>query len=124
MTTTLATAAPTFHALTGTQPVGQTQIATKAFYAGTLTSVQRISTAYWKVTTRETRDAFVPLRPASAMGASCVIWQDITTAQYVVDYFDSQCGYVEADRTRSLAAAIGVAADVTAERWLSQRAAR
>lgn len=113
MTTTLATAAPRFHALTGTQPVGRTQIATMAEYAGSVTALTRKNDTYWVVTTRDVRGAFVA---RFRHNASVAIWMDTATMEFVVDYWDnSVC--VEADRTRTLRAAIGVACDVTARHW-------
>lgn len=111
MTITLEAAAPTFHALTGTQKVGTTQIAAQADYAGTITSVTRLNTTYWSVTTRTARDAF----RAPKLGASATIWTD-AEGRYVVDYWQN-CQSVEVDRTRTLKAAIGVAASSTAQRW-------
>lgn len=118
MNTTLATANPTFHALTGAQPVGQTQVATMAEYAGTITTVKRCNDTYWTVATRDARNAF--RGPWNARGMSAQIWMDPTTMQFVVDYWDNNV-CVEADRTRTLAAAIGVACTVTAVRWLATR---
>jgi hypothetical protein len=118
MNTTLATTAPTFHALTGAQPVGQTQVATMAEYVGTITTVARKNDTYWVVATRDARNAF--RGPWNAVGTTAQIWMDPTTMEFVVDYWEgTTC--VEADRTRTLKAAIGVAADVTAQRWLARR---
>jgi hypothetical protein len=114
--TNLAAAAPRFHSLTGTQPVGQTQIAAVAEYTGTITSVKRVNERYWSVVTRETAGAF----SFPKLGAACAIWFDATECRYVVDYYDGAVS-VEADRTRSLGAAIGVATSVTARRWSESR---
>lgn len=114
MTTTLATVAPRFHSLNGTQPVGQAQIATMPEYTGSVTSVKRLNDAYWSVVTRSVVDAFRNPK----LGMACAIWFDQSERRYVVDYWDTS-GSVEADRTRSLAAAIGVAVTVTAQRWLA-----
>jgi hypothetical protein len=120
MNATLATQNPTFHALTGEQAVGRTQIAAQADYAGTITSVTRINTTYWSVTTRTARDAF----SAPKLGASCAIWA-AEDGRYVVDYYDTaDGGLVEVDRTHSLQAAIGVAASSTAQRWATGPYAR
>lgn len=116
-TTTLDTAAPTFHALTGRQPVGQVQIATQAEFTGTLTSVRRCNDTYWIVVTRAIAGAFTDRRD---IGASCSIWLDPTTMEFVVGYWDGPHS-VEADRTRTLGAAIGSAVTVTARRWLEAR---
>lgn len=121
MTTTFATAAPRFHSLTGTQPIGQTQIATMPEYADTITTVARKNELYWTVTTRNARNAF--RGPWNATGTSCAIWLDPTTMEFVVDYWDGNV-CVEADRTRTLKAAIGVACDVTADRWARRTHAR
>jgi hypothetical protein len=108
---------PRFHALTGNQPIGQTQIATMPEYAGTLTAVKHAGVGYWVVTTRTIRDAFTahPER-----GSSATVWFHRGEGRYVVDYCDGR-DYVEADRTRTLKAAIGVAADVTAQRWFARQ---
>ena len=119
MTTTLPTQAPSFHALTGNQPVGQTQICVRAEYAGTMTSVKRLNTWYWAVTTRSVRNAFRSPEP----GASAAIWFDRAdgSGRYVVDYW-TRAGYpIEAGRARSLQAAIGIACDSTATRWAAQQ---
>jgi hypothetical protein len=119
----ITTAAPKFHALTGTQPVGQTQIATMAEYAGTITTVTRKNDDYWVVVTRDARNAF--RGPWNASGTNAAIWRDSTTLEFVVDYWAPELGgFVEADRTRTVAAAIGVATTVTAQRWATQRAAQ
>lgn len=110
----IATAAPTFHALTGGQPAGQTQVAVKADYAGTITTVARKNDTYWVVATRDALNAF--RGPYTTRGASCAIWIDDSTMEFVVDYWDGPT-CVEADRTRTLQAAIGVATSVTADRW-------
>lgn len=119
MNTTIATQSPNFHGLTGNQPVGQVQIAVAAEYAGTITSVTRINTAYWAVVTRNVRDAF--RGPALAgLGYSARIWFDSSEQAYVVDYWDGDVFAnqpTEAGRARSLRAAIGIAADSTAQRW-------
>lgn len=120
MTTTFTTANPAFHALTGVQPVGQTQVATMADYAGTITTVKRCNDTYWVVVTRSAVNAF--RGPWSAMGTSCAIWMDPTTMEFVVDYWDGPTN-IEADRTRTLRAAIGVAVTVTAQRWAQQQRA-
>lgn len=117
----LAAENPTFHALTGEQAVGRTQITAQADYAGTITSVTRKNVAYWSVVTRTARDAF----RAPASGASAAIWLHPAQGRYVVDYFDPTTGLeVEVDRTRSLKAAIGVAASSTAQRWATGPYAR
>ena len=115
------TANPTFHALTGRQAVGRTQIATMPEYAGTITTVTRKNDTYWAVVTRDARNAF--RGPWTGRGTSCAVWIDDTTMQYVVDYWDNGV-CVEANRTRTLAAAIGVACSVTARRWASTAPAR
>ena len=120
MTITTEAAAPTFHALTGEQAVGRTQIAAQADYAGTITSVTRVNVAYWSVTTRTARDAF----RAPKLGASATIWFDRAEGRYVVDYFANGGQSVEVDRTRTLKAAIGVAASSTAQRWATGPYAR
>ena len=118
MNATIPTARPNFHALTGTQPVGQIQITVLAEYAGTITTVKRCNETYWVVGTRDARNAF--RGPWSARHRSCAIWQDGRTGAFVVDYWDAGTN-IEAGRTRSLQAAIGVACDVTAQRWLASR---
>jgi len=113
---TILTANPTFHALTGTQPVGQTQVATMTEHAGTVTTVTRRADTYWTVITRDVRNAF--RGPWTGRGTSCAIWIDPLTMSFVVDYWDNGV-CVEADRTRTLRAAIGVACTVTAARWFA-----
>lgn len=119
MITTLPTAAPTFHALTGTQPVGQTQVAVMTEYAGAITTITRRNDTYWIVATRDARNAF--RGPWNACGMTAQIWMDAATMEFVVDYWDASFPgqAIEADRTRTLKAAVGVAADLTAQRWLT-----
>jgi len=120
MTTTLAAQAPRFHSLTGTQPVGQTQLATMSELAGTVTTVTRQNVQYWSVNVRSARDAFVPAK--REQGKTVNIWFDSNEGRYVVDYWQVGAS-VEADRTRSLQAAIGSAVTVAARRWLDSREA-
>jgi hypothetical protein len=119
--TIIATAAPKFHSLTGTQPVGQTQVAVASEYAGTVTTVTRGNESYWSVNVRDARNAFAP--GWGDRGKTCAIWCDGLTGAYVVDYWGGKWGddAIEADRTRSLKAAIGVAVTVAAQRWLVSR---
>lgn len=118
MTATLTTQAPSFHSLSGTQPVGQTQVAVASEIAGTITTVTRTNQQYWTVNVRSVRNAFVPAK--REQGKTVTIWLDGAEGRYVVDYWGGQYGNesIEADRTRSLKAAIGVAVTVAAQRWL------
>lgn len=117
MTATLATQAPSFHSLTGTQPVGQTQVARASEFAGTVTMVTRQNSQYWTVTVRSVVNAFVPAK--REQGKTITIWFD--GSSYVADYH-THGEYVEVDRTRGLRAAIGVAVTVAAQRWAADRA--
>lgn len=118
MTATLATQAPSFHSLTGTQPVGQAQIAVASEVAGTVTVVTRENESYWTVNVRSVRDAFDPAK--RQQGKTVTIWFDQNEGRYVADYWGGQYGNqsIEADRTVSLKAAIGVAVDVATQRWI------
>lgn len=119
MTTTLATQAPSFHALTGTQPVGQTQVARASEFAGTVTTVTRENDSYWAVNVRSAVNAFVPAK--REQGKTITIWFDQNEGRYVADYH-THGEYVEVDRTQGLQAAIGVAVTVAAQRWAADRA--
>jgi hypothetical protein len=119
MTITLEATTPTFHALTGEQAVGRTQITVQADYAGTITSVKRVNTNYWCVTTRSAVDAF----RAPRRGASAAIWLN-GEGRFVVDYYGEGGESIEVDTTRTLKAAIGVAASSTARRWATGSYAR
>lgn len=111
----IGTDAPTFHSLNGTQPVGITQVAVRADWAGTITTVKRTNESTWTVVTRSAKGAFTA---QAEPGASAHIWYDRTEDQYVVDYWGAFPGMAtEVDRCRTLAAAIGVAAGSTALRW-------
>lgn len=115
----IATQAPSFHSLTGTQPVGQAQVATASEVAGTVTVLTRENDQYWALNVRSVRNAF---RPAlREQGKTVTIWFDRNEGRYVVDYWGGEFGNqsIEADRTRSLGAAIGVAADVATRRWMA-----
>ena len=118
MTATLATQAPRLHSLTGTQPVGHKQVATSTEYAGAVTVLYRSAEGYWLVTTRAARNAFTH---GSEVGATCAIWQSREDGRYVVDYYEADGTLVDADRTVSLGAAIGVAVSVTCRRWAQSR---
>jgi len=118
MTATLATQAPSFHSLTGTQPVGQAQVAVASDYAGTVTVVTRENTSYWAVNVRSAVNAFVPAK--REQGKTITIWFDQNEGRYVADYH-THGEYVEVDRTQSLRAAIGVAVTVAAQRWAASR---
>lgn len=121
MITTLATARPTYHALNGTQPIGQTQVATSSEYAGSVTTVTRENQAYWVVNVRASRNAFNPAK--RQQGKTVTIWFDSTEGRYVADYWANMpgIGIVEAGRARALRAAIGVAVTVATRRWRTGR---
>jgi hypothetical protein len=119
MTATLAAQAPRFHSLTGTQPVGHTQIATQAEHVGATTLVRRVNHSYWAVITADTRDLFRSTAPR--VRATAHIWFDRNEQRYVVDYQGQHMVAVEVDRTRGLQAAIGSAVANTAERWAAAR---
>jgi hypothetical protein len=115
---TILTEQPSFHGLTGTQPVGGVQVAVKPIYAGTITTVRRTSSSTWIVVTRSVKGAF---GDRAERGAACSIWRDRQDGgRYVVDIWGGS-EIVEADRTRSLRAAIGVACAVTASDWADSR---
>lgn len=118
MAATLLTKSPTFHALTGTQAVGRKQIAVATDYAGSVTVLYRTAPEYWVVVTRDVRDAFTD---RAELAPAVAIWHDGREGRYVVDYFDRSGRNIEADRTRSLRAAIGVAASVSSRRWAESR---
>jgi hypothetical protein len=117
MAAALATQNPNYAGLTGTQPIGQAQIAVRSEYAGTITSVRRTNTWTWAVVTRSARHAF----RMPQLGASASIWFDRAdgSGRYVVDYWghDFAGQPIEAGRAGSLRAAIGIAVDSTARRW-------
>jgi hypothetical protein len=123
MTATLASQAPRFHSLTGTQPVGQTQVATTSEYAGTITAVTRQNDWYWAVNVRSAVNAFVPAK--REQGKTVTVWFDTNEGRYVVDYWGGEFNSesIEADRPHSLRAAIGVAVTVAAQRWFASREA-
>jgi hypothetical protein len=120
MGTPIATQSPNFFGLTGTQPIGQTQIAVRSEYAGTITSLKRTNTWTWTVTTRDSRHAF----RMPQLGASAHIWYDRTDGmgRYVVDYWahDIVGQPIEAGRAGLLSAAIGLAVDSTVRRWAAK----
>lgn len=118
MTATLATQAPSFHSLTGRQPVGQAQVAVASDFAGTVTVVTRENDWYWAVNVRSVVNAFVPAK--REQGKTVTIWFDQKEGRYVADYH-THGEYVEVDRTHSLQAAIGVASDAAAQRWAADR---
>lgn len=120
MALTITNQAPNFFALTGTQPVGQRQIAVNTDYAGSVTTLYRPNTAYWTVTTRSVRGAFTD---RAQLGCSAAVWFDQGEGRYVVDYYDGATN-VEAGRARGLRAAIGIAVDVANQRWAAEQAAR
>lgn len=117
MNATLAAQAPKFHHLTGTQPVGQRQVATTTDYAGAVTVLYRTAEEYWIVVTRGVRNAFTD---RAEIGSAAAIWH-AADGRYVVDYYDRDGQSVTADRTRSLGAAIGSAVSVTTRRWAVDR---
>lgn len=117
MAASIRTARPNFHHITGTQPVGQTQIATSGDYAGTVTLVKRVSAEYWQVIVRPVRDAF---RGAGQRAAGCtvLVWADPEHGGYVADYWDTarSTETIEAGRARSLRAALGIAITTAGQR--------
>jgi hypothetical protein len=118
MNATLTAQAPKFHALTGTQPVGQKQVAVASDFAGTVTVVTRENESYWAVNVRSVVHAFDPAK--REQGKTVTIWFDQREGRYVADYH-THGEYVEVDRTQSLQAAIGVASDAAAQRWAADR---
>jgi hypothetical protein len=120
MTTNLIpTTTARYHALTGRQATGQTQVATMTEYAGAVVTLTRRNDTYWSVIARDTRNAFQGTW-AVRRGTSCAIWIDDATMEFVVDYWDGSIN-VEVDRTHTLRAAIGVACDSTTRRWAQAR---
>lgn len=110
MATSIATQNPTFHAITGDEPVGSTKIIVRGDYANTITTVHHINVDYWTVTVRPVKDAF--RKPQN--GKSAQIWRD-RDGSYVTDYWDRSAP-VEAARSWDLRAALGVAISSAAER--------
>lgn len=118
MNVTIATQDPSFHSLTGSQPVGQSQVAVSSDFAGTVTVVSRENDTYWTVNVRSVRNAFVPSK--REQGKTVTIWFDRSEGRYVADYH-THGQYIEVGRTVSLRAAIGVASDAAARRWAADR---
>lgn len=116
MVTSIATQAPTFHAITGTQAIGHTQISVRGDYANTVTTVKRMNTDYYLVTVRQAKNAFATW-PAVAVTRSARVWKD-TDGSYVADYWDTaRCDQpIEAARSWDLRAALAVAIGSAAER--------
>ena len=115
MTASIATQRPNFHHITGTQPVGHTQIAVFGDYAGTVTKVRRINDQYWQVRVVPARGAF---RGAGhTHGMTTLVWRD-RDGSYVADYWPAWATDqpVEAARSWTLRAALGVAIGSAAER--------
>lgn len=119
MTVTFAAQDPSLHGLTGRQPVGQTQIAAIAEYAGSTTLLRRAGHDYWVVRTMDARDAF----RVTWAGVSAVICIREDSGRYVVEYHSvpwwalDAPARVEVDRCRTLKAAIGMAVAESAHCW-------
>lgn len=115
MATSIATQAPTFHAITGTQPIGHTQITVRGDYANTVTTVRRQNEDYWLVTVRQAKNAFAG--SGARVLRTTLVWKD-TDGSYVADYWDTARSEqpIEAGRSWTLRAALGVAISSAAER--------
>lgn len=114
MIASIATQRPAFHALNVNVPVGHTQVFVASDYAGTVTTVTRVNTSYWAVTTREIKGAF----SNPVVGVSAHVWLDPAAGRYVADYptTSGDFGAVEVSRCHDLRAALGVAIWSTTER--------
>lgn len=116
MATSIATQNPTFHAITGTQAIGHTQVSVRGDYANTVTTVRRQNQDYWLVTVRQAKDAF---RGPGARGhqRTTLVWKD-EDGSYVCDYWAPSVSQepIEAGRSWTLRAALGVAISSAAER--------
>lgn len=115
MATSIATQAPTFHAITGTQPIGHTQISVRGDYANTVTTVRRQNTDYYLVTVRQAKNAFAGA--GARVQRTTLVWKD-GDGSYVADYWDTaRCDQpIEAARSWDLRAALAVAIGMAAER--------
>ena len=111
----MTTQRPNFHHITGTQPVGHTQIAVAGEYAGTITQVKRCNDFYWSVTVRPVAGAFS--NPQA--GSSVQVCLDAKTGEYVAEYWSRPYhveDHVEAGRAGTLRAALGIAIGTAAQR--------
>lgn len=113
MATSIPTANPSFHCLSGNQKIGKahTAILVATDYAGTITEVTRINQTYWSVTTREVKGAFSNPK----VGVTAHVWVD-NGGQWVADYHTHALGYVEAGRAWDVRAALAIAIDSTTRR--------
>jgi hypothetical protein len=107
-----ATRKPNYHSLSQPLTVGMARVIISGQYAGTVTTVRRLNTHYWSVTTREMRGAF----SNPQLGVSAHVWWDAANGRYVADYTTRACQTVEAGDAYSVQAALAIAVDSTERR--------